>query len=140
MSKLVDIFHCVCWPSAGIVCFFPIMMVYFLLCSSIPYYVCFGVFPTKDMQTPPPNFSSHFNRRCAMCWIEWKFNFPIFLFWAMDYFVHNFGHKMVIKLYSNFFRFRFKGFRALWMSTGRPIIRLLIGASFASVTRKKQAT
>jgi len=29
---------------------------------------------------PPPQFWSHFHERCAMCWIEWKINFPILIF------------------------------------------------------------
>ena len=30
------------------------------------------------MQTPHPQFCSHFYDRCAQCWIEWKINFPIY--------------------------------------------------------------
>ena len=44
----------------------------------------FGSVPTKDMQTPPPQFWSQFHERCAMCWNEWKtityLIFPIFIF------------------------------------------------------------
>ena len=36
---------------------------------------------------PPPQFFSHFNERCAMCWIEWKNNFQIFIFQVMVIFV-----------------------------------------------------
>ena len=47
-------------------------------------------YPTKKMQTFPPSsqFWSHFNRRCAMCWIELKVNFPIFIFWVIVEFVY----------------------------------------------------
>ena len=35
----------------------------------------------KPYPPPPPSqFSSHFHERCAKCWIEWKINFPIFIF------------------------------------------------------------
>ena len=41
---------------------------------------------------PPPLLQkwSHFNRRCVMCWNEWKINFPclaIFIFWVIVDFV-----------------------------------------------------
>ena len=48
---------------------------------------------TKDMQTPLPQFGCRFNERCAKCWIEWNINFtifPIFIFWVIVDFVHNF--------------------------------------------------
>ena len=35
------------------------------------------------MQTLPPSFCSHCYDRCAQCWIEWKINFPIFIFRVM---------------------------------------------------------
>ena len=31
------------------------------------------------MQTPHPQFWSQSHERCAMFWIEWKINFPIFI-------------------------------------------------------------
>ena len=53
--------------------------------------------PTKDMQTtplPPPSQPpqkwSNFHERCAQCSIEWKINFPIFIFWVIVDFFHNF--------------------------------------------------
>ena len=43
-----------------------------------------GSVPTKDMQTLPPQFLSHFHERCAIGWIELekktKKNSPIFIF------------------------------------------------------------
>ena len=46
-----------------------------------------SLFPTKDMQTPSPQFWSGFYERCAMCWIEWK---PIFrfLFFELSWTIH----------------------------------------------------
>ena len=32
---------------------------------------------------PLPQFSSHFYDRCAQCWIEWKINFPISIFFEL---------------------------------------------------------
>ena len=37
------------------------------------------------MQTPPPlQKSANFHERCAQCWIDWKINFPIFIFWVIE--------------------------------------------------------
>ena len=47
----------------------------------ILYFYPLGYLPTKDTQTPSPQFCSRFNEICAICWIERKFNFPIFIFW-----------------------------------------------------------
>ena len=41
---------------------------------------------TKDIKTSPSSSSqlcSGFNERCAMCWIEWKIIFQIFIFRVM---------------------------------------------------------
>ena len=44
-----------------------------------------GFFPAKDMQTPSPLRinCSHFHETCGQCWIEWKINYHIFIFWVM---------------------------------------------------------
>ena len=37
-----------------------------------------GSVPTSDKQHPP-QFSSHFHARYAICWKKWKISFPIFV-------------------------------------------------------------
>ena len=82
---------------------------------------CFGFFPIRDMQStspllsippPPLQFCSDFNESCAMCWIEWKINFLIFIFGVIVDFVHNFqvfnNHKILKKKIYNVVEFTWK--------------------------------
>ena len=48
----------------------------FFLWGALPPHT--GYIPTKDMQTPTPQYCSRFNERCAKCWIELKINFSIY--------------------------------------------------------------
>ena len=54
------------------------------------------------MQTPPPTqLCSGFNEKCAMCWTEWKINFPILIFRVMVDFVLKFNRKLTNFKYKN---------------------------------------
>ena len=59
--------------------------------SFVYMYNILKIFPSKDMQPPLLQFFSHFNGRCAMCWIEWKINFPIFTFLSYSRFCLQFS-------------------------------------------------
>ena len=55
------------------------------------YWVFWGFSQLSICRPFPLQFCPHYNGRCAMCWIEWKINFSIFIFlWAIVVFVHNF--------------------------------------------------
>ena len=45
-----------------------------------------------DPPSPPrPSHNcSYFHERCAQCWIAWKINFTIFIFWVMVDCIYNF--------------------------------------------------
>ena len=38
---------------------------------------------------PPPQFCSHFHERSTQCWIEWKINVTMFIFWVMADCIYN---------------------------------------------------
>ena len=59
--------------------------------TSVAYHKT-GFFPAKDMQIayPPCRHNCfHFHDRCAQCWIDWKINFPNFIFWVIADCIYN---------------------------------------------------
>ena len=66
----------------------------------------------KPTPPPLPQFCSHFNERCRMCWIEWKFYFQIFPILIF---------RVIVKIHWKLGRWRHKNEHSLIFLSIQPI-------------------